>query len=116
MTDVLPWRVLDGGVALRVRLTPKAAHDRVDGVELTAVGPALKARVRAVPEDGKANAALEVVIAEWLDVPRRMVEVTSGSKSRIKTLHIAGDGQALALTAERALAALAAKTSPGTQS
>lgn len=88
---------------MRVRLTPKSAFDRVEGMEQTADGPALKARVRAVPEDGKANSALEALLADWLDVPKRAVALTGGSKSRVKTLTIAGAPSDLAARAAIAL-------------
>ncbi len=98
-----PWRIVASGLELRVRLTPKSAHDRVEGLGQTGEGVALKARVRAVPEDGKANAALAILVAEWLGVPRRSVEVTAGTKSRIKTVTIAGDGAGLMRKAQTAL-------------
>ncbi|TIV96749.1 MAG: DUF167 domain-containing protein, partial [Mesorhizobium sp.] len=48
-----PFRLRDDGIDLYVRLTPKAALDRIEGVETTADGRShLKARVRAVPENG----------------------------------------------------------------
>lgn len=98
-----PWRDGSGGLLIRVRLTPKASRDAIEGIEATAQGPVLKARVRAVPEDGAANAALERLVADWLDVPRRRVVVASGSKSRIKTLAVDGDPSVLAARAiERA--------------
>lgn len=89
-------RPADGGVHVRVRLTPKSSRDEVAGTEATAEGPALKARVRAVPEDGQANAALEALIAKWLGVPKGTVEVTGGTKSRVKRVTITGDGAVLA--------------------
>lgn len=101
----LPWRAMAGGVALAVRLTPKGGRDAIDGVETMSDGrPVLKARVRAAPEDGKANAALVELIAKSLRLPRSAVTFASGQTSRIKTLQIAGDSEALT----RALAALAA--------
>lgn len=86
-----PWRVADGVLHLRVRATPKASSDTIDRVQTTAIGPALGARVRAAPEDGRANAALEVLVARWLGLPRTKVSVSAGAKSRIKTLAVAGD-------------------------
>ena len=81
---------------LSVRLTPKAAHDRVDGVEHLSDGRAvLKARVRAVPEAGKANVALLRLLADTLDVPVRSLELASGSTGRIKTVRFAGADSAL---------------------
>lgn len=84
-----------GRVRLRLRLTPKSSHDAVEGLVPTPEGMALKARVRAVPEDGKANAAAEKMIAGWLDVARSTVAVVSGHKSRIKILEITGNAQSL---------------------
>ena len=102
----VPWRVVAAGLVVRVRLTPKASRDAVEGVEATVDGLALKARVRAVPEDGAANAAVEKLIAAWLGVGKSAVALTGGGKSRIKTLVVAGDGRALAAEAEARLAAL----------
>ena len=99
-----PWRPAPTGVFLAVRLTPKGGRDAIDGVEIMSDGkPVLKARVRAVPEDGKANAALIDLIAKSLRLPRSAITLAAGQTSRIKTLEIAGDGVALA----SALAALA---------
>lgn len=89
-------------VRVRVRLTPKSAADRVEGVENTAEGPALKVRVRAVPEKGKANAALVSVFADWLGVARGSVEVATGGKSRCKMLAVAPPGSPRALPSCRA--------------
>ncbi len=78
-----------------MRLTPKSSSDRVEGVCESAEGPAIAARVRAVPADGEANAALELLITEWLHVPKRSVALTAGHKSRIKTVTVDGDISAL---------------------
>lgn len=86
-----PWRVEKGRLVLRVRLTPRSSRDALDGIGSTAEGPAVKARVRAIPEDGKANAALEALLADILNLPKSAVTVRSGAKSRIKLLAIAGD-------------------------
>ena len=99
-----PWRVAKNGVEVRVRLTPKSSRDSVEGIEETAEGPVLKTRVTAIPEDGKANAALEVLIAGWLKVPKRSVAVTSGPKSRIKTLTVSGVASEIEAKLKAALA------------
>lgn len=91
------FRLRENGIDLYVRLTPKAALDRIDGVETTADGRShLKARVRAVPENGAANQALERMMAKALGVPASAVAVVAGGTSRLKTLRIVGDGAALA--------------------
>lgn len=76
---------------LAVRVQPKASADRVEGWTADTLGRAcLKVRVRAVPEDGKANAAVEKLIAKWLGVPKSAVRVVTGGQSRLKGLEIDG--------------------------
>ncbi|MGX8011304.1 DUF167 family protein [Mesorhizobium sp. ORM8.1] len=87
-----PFRLREDGIDLFVRLTPKAALDRIDGLEATDDGRShLKARVRAVPENGAANAALERLLAKTLAVPASSVSVVAGGTSRLKTLRILGE-------------------------
>jgi len=97
--SALPWRIVPDGLVIRVRVTPKASRDAVEGIEDTADGPAVKARVRAVPEDGAANEAVEKLLAAWIGVAKSSVSLASGGKSRIKMLMVAGDGTALAAAA-----------------
>lgn len=92
----LPWKVTSDGLLLRVRLTPKASSEGIDGLENTAEGVAVKARVRAVPSDGEANAALTRLIAKWLDLPKSRIALVAGNKSRIKSLAITGEPDELA--------------------
>ena len=87
----LPWRTDSRCVIVRVRLTPKSSIEGVGGVEPTSEGMAFAARVRAVPAEGEANAALERLVARWLDVPKSTVRVTHGAKSRVKSLTISGE-------------------------
>lgn len=76
---------------LRVRLTPSGGADRIDGVNLDEAGlPYLKARVRAAPEKGEANAALEKLLAKALGVPKSSVQVARGATARLKTIEIDG--------------------------
>lgn len=78
------------GCRLLVRLTPKSSRDAVEGIEKLADGRAfLKARVRAVPEKGKANAALVKLLAKALDVPASSIEIAAGATSRLKSVHVA---------------------------
>lgn len=86
-----PWRHGDACVIVRVRLTPKSSKDTIDGVETTADGPALRVRVRAVPAEGHANAAVAKLLADWLGVPKTCVALVGGGKSRVKSLCVAGD-------------------------
>ncbi len=76
---------------LAVRVQPKASADRVEGWDEDDGGRRfLKVRVRAVPEDGKANASVEKLVAAWLGLPKSSVRVVTGGKTRLKGLEIAG--------------------------
>lgn len=91
------YRLRTDGADLFVRLTPKSSRDALEGAETTADGAAhVKARVRAVPEKGAANAALERLVARSLGVPASTVSVVAGGTSRLKTVRIAGEPAMLA--------------------
>lgn len=82
---------------IRVRLTPKGGADRIDGEALLSDGSrVLAVRVRAAPEKGAANDALEKTIAEAIGVARATVTVASGHRGRRKTVHVACGAAALA--------------------
>ena len=79
------------GARLRVRVTPKSSADRIDGLETDASGAQhLKVRVRAAPDDGAANAAVEALIAKQLGAPRTSVRIAKGATARTKMVDIAG--------------------------
>jgi uncharacterized protein YggU (UPF0235/DUF167 family) len=93
----LPWQVSGPDVLLSVRLTPRGGRDAIEGVETLSDGRAvLKARVRAVPEDGNANAALLKLVAGHLGLPVARVSLTGGATSRLKTLRIEADERTVA--------------------
>ncbi len=92
----LNLRRVAAGVILPVRLTPKSGRDELTGIETFGGEAVLKARVRAAPEAGRANEALERLIAQWLKVPPSSVKVAQGGKSRLKQVLIEGDGATLA--------------------
>lgn len=89
------WRHGSACVIAHFRLTPKSSKEAIDGVVETPDGPAFQARVRALPEDGAANRALEELVARWLGVAKSSVALASGGKSRLKFLRISGDPDAL---------------------
>jgi uncharacterized protein (TIGR00251 family) len=97
-----PWTAAPDGLIVAVRLTPKGGRDAIDGIERLADGRAvLRARVRAVPSEGAANAALIRLLADTLDVAARDISIVAGATARIKRVKVAGDGTALAATFER---------------
>lgn len=58
----------------------------------------LTVHVRAVPEKGAANEALERLLAKSLGLARSRVAVVSGQTARIKIVRIEGDAGAVAAT------------------
>ena len=97
----LPFRIEQDRLVLFVRITPKGGRDAIDGVETGADGKAyFKVRVSAPPEDGKANAALIVLLAKVCGVAKSKVSIISGEAARLKQVAIAGDGAVLAATEE----------------
>jgi len=85
-----------------VRLTPRAALNRIDGIAILAGGQTvLKARVRAVPEKGRANAALEELVAKALGVPKSAVSVIAGRTARLKSVRVSGSPNFLAAAIEK---------------
>jgi uncharacterized protein len=95
------FQVRPGLVSLQVRLTPKGGRDAVEGWAGASDGSEhLKARVRAVPQDGKANAALVALLADRLDVPKSAIRLASGGQARLKRIEIAGDAATIAARLE----------------
>jgi len=91
------YRLGPAGLSLFVRVTPNAGRDAIEGVEIRDDGSAvLRIRVKAVPDKGKANAAVVAFLAKALGLPRSSLAVTSGETSRFKTIAVPGDGVALA--------------------
>lgn len=85
----LPMDKRDGAIILRIRLTPKAARNSVAGIYNAADGQtSLKVTVTAVPEKGKANAALIRFLAKQWKLPRSSLVLISGETDRNKVLRI----------------------------
>jgi len=77
---------------VHVRLAPKSARNRIDGIHADADGcPVLKVAVTAVPEAGKANAALIKLLAKEWRVAKSAFEITAGATDRRKVLMIEGE-------------------------
>lgn len=85
---------------LRLRVTPGARRSEVVGRH----GDAWKLRVAVAPERGRANDAVERLLAETLDMPRGSVEIVAGHTAQDKVVELAGIEPA---EADRRLAASA---------
>jgi hypothetical protein len=98
-----PWRATPDGLLVSCRLTPKGGRDAIDGLASFGDGvPVLLARVRAAPEDGRANEALCRLIAQTAGVAPSRVRLAAGAKSRLKQVALTGDPATLARALERA--------------
>ena len=99
----------DNRVVLRLHVQPGAGRSEVVGRH----GDALKVRVAAPPERGRANDACRRLLAEVFDVKESAVVVVSGEASRTKRVALMGaEPEAVRAQLERALGAGSARTSP----
>jgi uncharacterized protein len=71
---------------VRIRVSPGARRSELLGRH----GAAWKARVAEPPERGRANTALEALLADALSVRRASVRVVSGHGSRDKLVEVDG--------------------------
>ena len=74
----------DGSVVLRLHVVPGAGRTAVTGRH----GDALKVRVAAPPERGRANDACVALVASTLGVAADRVELVSGPSSRSKRVRV----------------------------
>lgn len=72
------------GFRLAVLVVPGASRTEIAGVQ----GEALKIRVAAPPEGGRANEAVAALLADRLGLPRRAVRLARGATSRHKIFEI----------------------------
>jgi uncharacterized protein (TIGR00251 family) len=73
------------GWSIAVHVQPGAKRSSVAGLH----GERLKLRIAAPPAEGRANAAVVAFIAEALGVPRALVSIARGERSRDKVIAVA---------------------------
>ncbi|NDF11501.1 MAG: DUF167 domain-containing protein [Proteobacteria bacterium] len=83
------YRIIPGGVVVKVKAQPGGAMNRIEGVVEGAPGEAyLKVKVTCVAEKGKANnAIMELLSKEW-DVAVSDITLLSGSTAKLKQFEI----------------------------
>ena len=83
---------------MAIRLTPNAAAEGVAGIMTEADGAArIKASVTAVPDNGKANAALIKLLARQWKAPKSQISIIRGLTGRRKTVLVSGDPKQLSM-------------------
>lgn len=71
------------GAEIAIRVTPKASRER-----LVVEDGQIRAYVTVVPEDGKANAAVQVLLAKALGIAKSRLALVRGQTSRDKVFRV----------------------------
>ena len=82
--------VVMSSISLKIKVVPGASRTELSGW----LGDMLKVRVAAPPEKGRANAAVEALLAQVLGVSAESVRITSGKGSQLKRVRIDGVAEA----------------------
>lgn len=78
---------------LALKVIPNAKKSEVVGWEVDPrVGRVLKLRIAAPPVEGKANKAIVLFLADWLDIPKSSIEFLRGETGRLKVVNLSTDG------------------------
>ncbi|HEX4232541.1 MAG TPA: DUF167 domain-containing protein [Bryobacteraceae bacterium] len=75
----------EGSLVVDLKVIPRSQTSEVSGVMPNG---AIRVKVTAAPEKGKANDEVCAVLAAYFKVPKRNVEVTLGHSSRNKRVRI----------------------------
>ena len=91
-----PFTLTQDGLKAAIRLQPKARRTAIVGLTELANGErAIKVSVSAVPEKGRANAALIGLLAKTWKMPKSSLTIAVGQKDRNKVLHVTGEPREL---------------------
>ena len=91
----MPFALAGDGLRVALRVASRASRNGVTGIAETQDGRRLKVSVTAVPEAGKANAAVIKLLAKAWRVPKSRMEMVAGRTERNKLLLIRGGDRAL---------------------
>jgi uncharacterized protein (TIGR00251 family) len=84
---------------ITVRLTPNAKQNKILGWDESSTDlRILKVQVTAIPEKGKANAALIKILSKEWKIPKSAIRIIRGETSRTKTLEVEADKERLKLS------------------
>lgn len=78
----------NGDVLIDVHVVPNAAKTQPVGLHGEPGRLALRLRLHAPPVDGKANQALVIWLADFLEVPQNAIALVRGETSRRKQLRV----------------------------
>jgi uncharacterized protein (TIGR00251 family) len=87
----LETRRLAEGVEVLVLVHPRSPREEVGGSQ----GGALRVRVNAPPEGGRANEAVRHALAAVLGARTAQIELVAGERSRRKRIRVQGDPETI---------------------
>jgi uncharacterized protein (TIGR00251 family) len=93
----LETRRLEDGVELLVLVHPRSPREEVGGSQ----GGALRIRVHAPPEGGRANDAVRHALAAALGARAAGIQLVSGARSRRKRVRVEGDPETILARLEK---------------
>lgn len=74
------------GVSFHVKAVASSSRTCLAGL----LAGALKIKISAAPEKGKANQCIKKLLSELLDIAKNDIKIISGSTSPLKNLHVTG--------------------------
>ncbi len=86
MPDQLKIQNTPRGIIIAVKVVPNASRDQIVGL----LGDALKIKVAQPPEGGRANKAVERLLAEACGLPAGAVKVIAGQTQSHKRVLLTG--------------------------
>lgn len=87
------YKITEKGVELKIRAFPNSNSNKIDTkLYIDADNQQyLKVYIASVAEGGKANKSIIEIVSKAIKIPKSHINITSGTKSRCKTLLIDKD-------------------------
>lgn len=73
-----------GAITLEIKVLPKNSKNEITGI----TGNTIKIKIKAVPENNKANLELVKFLSKTFNVPKSNIEILKGHTSHLKTIVI----------------------------
>lgn len=86
MLAKLDVKELPEGVAIKVKVQPRASKNEIQGI----MEGALRIRLTSPPVDGEANAACSAFLGQFFGIAKSKAVLVNGHTSRIKTIKLEG--------------------------
>jgi uncharacterized protein len=84
----MAWFSIGETTKVFVKVMPNAKHDVIEGLVTMEDQERLVIRVQAPPDKAKANKAVCALLAKSLGIPKSVLTISTGEKSRLKTVAI----------------------------